>query len=96
MELTFHYALFYSIVQTDESIVPILTLDNATQTEKELNRYNHDSCVLDFSTFFAYVLSVLECQLCLRALLASHSDLYHNSAPKTSPTFSPKRDKMIR
>ena len=38
MELTFRYALFYSIVQTDESIVPILTLDSATQTEKELNR----------------------------------------------------------
>ena len=32
------YTLFYSIVQTDESIVPILSLDNATQTEKELNR----------------------------------------------------------
>lgn len=32
------FFFYYSIVQTDESIVPILTLDNATQTEKELNR----------------------------------------------------------
>ncbi len=32
------FVYFHSIVQTDESIVPILTLDNASQTEKELNR----------------------------------------------------------
>ena len=36
--ISLRFFFFYSIVQTDESIVPILTLDNATQTEKELNR----------------------------------------------------------
>lgn len=36
--MVFFLCLFFSIVQTDESIVPILALDKASQTEKEFNR----------------------------------------------------------
>lgn len=34
----FFYFICFSIVQTDESIVPILALDKASQAGKELNR----------------------------------------------------------